>query len=129
LATVELGPTLEDGKRIMAFLQKRVVTEQLYERRRSNRRCSAYAGRRAVKDHRHRVIDTVFGRVSGAAPRCEHCLSPVSTLVPGRVLPELPRLQTTAEVPYRQAATILQTLLPEATSFNRATTRNRLMKV
>jgi hypothetical protein len=48
-----------------------------------------------------------------------------------RVLPELLELQARlgADVPYRQAATILKTFLPEATSFNHATTRNRLMKV
>jgi hypothetical protein len=135
----ELGLTLAEGKRIMAFLQQRVVTDQLHEHCRSSRRCSACTGLRAIKDYRHRVIDTVFGRVNVAAPRYERCrcgadchaVSPVSALVPGRVLPGLLELQARlgADVPYRQAATILQTFLPEATSFNHATTRNRLMKV
>ena len=129
---VELGLTLEDGKRIMAFLQRRVLTDQLHKHCRSSRRCSVCAGIRAIKDHRHRVIDTVFGRVNVAAPRCRcgadcHVVSPVSALVPGWVRPELLELQAKlgADVPYRQAATILKTFLPEATSFNHATTRNR----
>ena len=135
----DLGLTLEDSKRIMAFLQKRVVSDQLREFCRSSRLCSVCAGPRAIKDYRQRVIDTVFGRVRVAAPRYERCrcglsrqrFSPVSTLVPGRVLPELLQLQARlgADVPYRQAAAILETFLPAATCFNHATTRNRLLKV
>ena len=45
-----LGLTLEDGKRIMAFLQKRIVTDQLHEHCRLSRPCSACAGLRAIKD-------------------------------------------------------------------------------
>ena len=97
----DLGLTLEDGKRIMAFLQKRVVTDQLGEYCKSSRRCSICAWPRAIKDYRQRVIDTVFGRLRVAAPRYERCrcgvsrqpVSPVSALVPGRVLPELLQLQ------------------------------------
>jgi hypothetical protein len=85
----ELGLMLEDGKRIMAFLQKRVLTDQLHEHCRSSRRCSICAGLRAIKDHRHRVIDSVFGRVNVVAPRYERCrcgadchvVSPGSALV------------------------------------------------
>lgn len=134
-----LGLTLEDGKSIMAFLQKRVVTDQLREHCSSCRRCSVCEGQRAIKDYRQRVIDTVFGRLYVAAPRYERCrcgvdrqpVSPVSALVPGRILPELLQLQARlgADVPYRQAAATLRTFLPAATCFNHATTRNRLMKV
>ena len=85
------------------------------------------------------MIDTTFGRLRVAAPRYERChcgadrqpISPVSALVPGRVLPELLELQARlgADVPYRQAAAILNTFLPEATCFSHATTRNRLVRV
>lgn len=64
-----LGLTLEDGTRIMAFPQKRVVTDQRHNHGRSSRRRSACAGLRGIKDHRHRVIDAVFGRANVASPR------------------------------------------------------------
>ena len=85
------------------------------------------------------MIDTVFGRVRADAPRYRRCrcgyigqpTSPVSALLPRRVLPELHHLQVSlgAEMPYRQAAAVLRTFLPNITSFNHATTRNRLSAV
>ena len=44
-----LGLTLEDGKRIMALLQKRVLADQLREHCRSSRLCSVCARTRAIK--------------------------------------------------------------------------------
>jgi hypothetical protein len=96
VGTAGLGLTLEDGKRIMALLQKGVVTDQRCEYCRSSRRCFVRAGLRAIKDHRQGGIDTVFGRLDVVAPRYERCrcgadrqaVSPVSTLVLGRTLPE-----------------------------------------
>jgi hypothetical protein len=77
--------------------------------------------------------------VRADAPRYRRCrcgfvaqsASPVSTLVPRRAFPELHHLQVSlgAEMPFRQAATVLRTFLPDATSFNHATTRNRLSAV
>jgi hypothetical protein len=134
-----LGLTLEDGKRIMALLQKRVLADQLREHCRSSRLCSVCARTRAIKDYRQRVIDTIFGRLRVDAPRYERCrcgadrqsASPVSALIPGSVLPELLGLQARlgADLPHRQAAAILNTFLPEATCFSHATTRNRLVKI
>jgi hypothetical protein len=57
-----LGLTLEDDKRIMALLRKRVLADQLREHCRSSRPCSVCARTRAIKDCRQRVIDTIFGR-------------------------------------------------------------------
>jgi hypothetical protein len=68
-----LGLTLEDGKRIMALLQKRVLADQLREHCRSSRLCSVCARTRAIKDCRQRVIDTIFGRLRVDAPRYERC--------------------------------------------------------
>jgi hypothetical protein len=58
-----LGLTLENSKRIMTLLQKRVLTDQLRERCRSSRRCNVCARTRAIKCCRQRVIDTIFGRL------------------------------------------------------------------
>jgi hypothetical protein len=74
-----------------------------------------------------------------SAPRfdgCRHCgerliASPVSELLPERVSPELRHLQAklAAQLPYRQAAALLEELLPETGGLNYATTRNRTLGV
>jgi hypothetical protein len=86
-----------------------------------------------LKDYRSRRFGTVFGRLGVRAPRfdgCRHCgerliASPASELLPDRVSPELRNLQTkiAAQLPYRQAAALLEELLPETGSLNYATTR------
>jgi hypothetical protein len=55
--------------------------------------------------------------------------SPVSELLPERVSPELRDLQAelAAQLPYRQAAALLEELLPETGGLNYATTRNRTL--
>ena len=73
------------------------------------------------------------------APRfdgCRHCgergiTSPVSELLPEQVSPELRHLQAqlAAQLPYRQAAALLEELLPETGGLNYATTRNRTLAV
>jgi hypothetical protein len=73
------------------------------------------------------------------APRfdgCRHCgegriTSPVSELLPEPVSPELLHLQVklAAQLPYRQAAALLEELLPETGGLNYATTRNRTLAV
>jgi hypothetical protein len=89
-----------------------------------------------LKDYRGRRFDTVFGRLAGPARRfdgCRHCerliASPVSELLPERVSPELHHLQAqvAAQLPFRQAAALLEKLLPETGDLNYATTRNRTL--
>jgi hypothetical protein len=55
----------------------------------------------------------------------------VSELLPERVSPELRHLQAqhAAQFPYRQAAALLEELLPEIGGLNYATTRNRTLAV
>ena len=87
-----------------------------------------------LKDYRCRRFDTVFGRLGVRVPSfdgCRHCgerliASPVSELLPERVSPELRHLQAqlAAQFPYRQAAALLEELLPETGGLNYATTRN-----
>jgi hypothetical protein len=64
---------------------------------------------------------------------CRHCgeRSPVSELLPDRVSPELRHLQAerAAQLPYRQAAALLEELLPETGGLNYATTPNRTLAV
>jgi len=81
----------------------------------------------------------VFGRLGVRVPSfdgCRHCgerliASPVSELLPERVSPELRHLQAelAAQLPYRQAAALLEELLPETGGLNYTTTRNRTLAV
>ena len=100
-----------------------MVSEQLQQYCETVRPCPRRHHRRHLKDYRRRRYDTVFGRLVVCAPRfdgCRHCgerliASPVSELLPERVSPELRHLQAqlAAQLPYRQAAALLEELLPE----------------
>jgi hypothetical protein len=82
---------------------------------------------------------TSWLRLAVRAPRfdgCRHCgerlnASPVSELLPERVSPELRHLQAelAAQLSYRQAAALLEELLPETGGLNYATTRNRTLAI
>jgi hypothetical protein len=135
----DVGLQLADAKRILGRLQEIVVSEQLQRYCEAVRPYPRCHRRRHLKDHRRRRLDTVFGRLAVRAPRfdgCRHCgerriTSPVSELLPGRVSPELRHLQAqlAAQLPYRQAAALLDELLPETGGQNHATTRNRTLAV
>src|SRR5580704_14728304 len=135
----DVGLQLADSKRILGQLQEIVVSEQLARHCEAVRPCPRCHRRRHLKDYRCRRFDTVFGRLGMRAPRfdgCRHCgerliASPVSELLPERVSPELRHLQAqlAAQLPYRQAAALLEELLPETGGLNYATTRNRTLAV
>jgi hypothetical protein len=135
----DVGLQLADAKRILGRLQEIVVSEQLQRYGEAVRPCPRCHRRRHLKDYRRRRFDTVFGKLAVRAPRfdgCRHCgegliASPVSELLPERVSPELRHLQTelAAQLPYRQAAALLDELLPETGGLNHATTCNRTLAV
>jgi hypothetical protein len=135
----DVGLQLADAKPILGRLQEIVVSEQLQRYCEAVRPCPRCHRRRHLKDYRCRRFDTVFGRLAVRAPRfdgCRHCVerliaSPVSELLPERVSPELRHLQAelAAQLPYRQAAALLEELLPETGGLNYATTRNRTLAV
>jgi hypothetical protein len=103
------------------------------------RPCPRCHRRRHLKDYRRRRIDTVFGRLAVRAPRfdgCRHCgerriASPVSELLPELASLELRHVQVklAAQLPYRQAAALLDELLPGTGGLNYATTRNRTLAI
>jgi hypothetical protein len=138
-SAVDVGLQLADAKPILGRLQEIVVSEQLQRYCEAVRTCPGCHRRRHLKDHRRRCFHTVFGRLVVDAPRfdgCRHCgerrsTSPVSELLPERVSPELRHLQAklAAQLPYRQAAALLDELLPLTGGLNRATTRNRTLAV
>ena len=134
-----VGLQLANAKPILERLQEIMVSEQLERYCEAVRPCPRCHRRRHLKDYRRRRFDTVFGRLVVSAPRfdgCRHCgerlvASPVSELLPERVSPELRHLQAelAVQLPYRQAAALLEELLPETGGLNYATTRNRTLGV
>lgn len=89
---------------------------------------------------RKRRFHTARGSVDMASPRfrgCSNCgdqrtVCPLSELLPERTSPELLHLQQAklaTQLAYRQAAALLQELLPETGGVNCATTRNRTIAV
>ena len=110
-------------ERILGRLQEIVVSEQLQRHCEAVRPCPRCHRRRHLKDQRRRRFDTAFGKLVVRAPRFDGCrhsderltASPVSELLPEQVSPEFLRLQAklAAQLPYRQAATLLEELLPE----------------
>ncbi|MEM9879345.1 MAG: ISKra4 family transposase [Pseudomonadota bacterium] len=137
----EVGCSLEDGKTIMAEIQRIVVQREIDLYLEFRRICQDCHSRRWVKDRRTRKIETVFGIVEVQSPRyriCQKChpytdftSTPVSEIVPNRATPELMRLSAKlgALMPYRQAADVLSTFLPDQTGKRFTTLRNRTLKV
>jgi hypothetical protein len=92
-----------------------------------------------VKDYRQRRLDTVLGQITVQAPRFEGCpvcdqkhvFSPISRLLPRRVLPELHHLQArlATELPHRQATAFLRELLPSTGGLTAVTTRRGTLAV
>jgi hypothetical protein len=134
-----VGVNLQEAKEIMHRLQEAVTEQQLQEHCKQKRKCSSCGSLRPVKDYRRRHLDTVLGTVQFKAPRyhaCPHCpgkgvSSPISELLPERTTPELRHLQVSlgAQIPYRQAAKLLQQLLPPTGGTNHTTTRSRVLAV
>jgi hypothetical protein len=120
-------------------LQEVVVAQQAEEHCEEKRKCSSCGTSRPLKDYRRRRLDTVLGTVKLKAPRyhgCRNCAgtgvsSAISELLPERVMPELRHLQVSfgAQIPYRQAAKLLQQLLPPTGGTNHTTARSRVLAV
>lgn len=137
----ELGCSIEDGKAIMAEIQRVIVQREIDLYLEFSRTCLDCRSHRQIKDHRVRKIETVFGSVEVDSPRyriCQKCspntyfsFAPVSEIVPDRAMPELMRLTAKlgALLPYRQAADVLATFVPGQSIKRFTTLRNRTLKV
>jgi len=148
LGQLEAGPCLTESavglklaaaQEIMASLQSVVITQQLRQHCQAVRCCPSCHAPRNVKDYRTRTLDTVLGRLVVDAPRFDGCracgqrgpVSPLTQLLPTRLLPELRHLQAklAAELPYRRAAELLRELLPPTGGITAVTTRNRTLAI
>lgn len=139
LSADDVGLRLVSAKEVMARLQEPVIKQQLSPYCEESRRCPECGVPRHIKDHRTRTLDTVLGQVVVNAPRfdgCRNCsarkvVSPLTDLLPLRVLPELRSLQAkfAAELPYARTAALLQALLPNTGGLNATTTRSRTVTI
>lgn len=141
LADGRLGCSIEDGKMIMAEIQKAVVQRELDLWISYRRICRTCEGKQSIKDYQKRQILTVFGAVSVRYPRlvvCQKCypwasltLSPATEICPDRATPELLEISASlgARMSYREASNILSTFLPCHLPRKFTTLRHRTLAV
>lgn len=95
-----LGLTLDEGKALLAGVQRHLVQARVAEYCGLRRRCSHCRGLRPLKDTRARRLNSLFGTVEVPAPRFKPCrcavtarstLCPASELMPDRCTPEYAR--------------------------------------
>jgi len=120
-ATLGLG--LEEGKAILAAVQRHLVAVQIDEHCSSRRRCNRCGAQRPLKDLRRRGLTSLFGVVEVRAPRFGPCrcgvasrrtITPVAEIMPDRCTPEYERVVAAmgAALPYHRALTLLGEFFP-----------------
>ena len=67
-----LGLSLEEGKAVLAAVQRHLVAAQVDEHCRSRRRCDRCGASRPLKDLRPRRLTSLFGVVEVRAPASVH---------------------------------------------------------
>ena len=122
-----LGLRLEEGKAVLAALQRHLVAAQADEHCRSRRRCARCGAQRPLKDLRPRRLASLFGVVAVRAPRfdpcrcgvaCRRSITPAAEIMPDRCTPEYERVVAAmaAALPYRRALALLEAFLPGRTA-------------
>ena len=135
-----LGLSLEEGKAVLAAVQRHLVTAQVDEHCRSRRRCDRYGAQRPLKDQRPRRLISLFGVVEVRAPRfgpcrcgvaCRRSVTPVAEIMPDRCTPEYERVVAAmgAALPYRRALALLEAFFPLGDAPAVETTRQRTLQV
>src|SRR4051794_30461579 len=113
-----LGLSLEEGKAVLAAVQRHLVTVQVDEHCHSRRRCDRCGAQRPLKGRRPRRLISLFGVVEVRAPRfgpcrcgvaCRRSVTPVAEIMPDRCTPEYERVVAAmgAALPYRRALALL----------------------
>ena len=136
-----LGLTLDDGRTLLAGVQRHLVQARVAEYSALRRRCSHCRGLRPLKDTRTRRLNSLFGTLEVLAPRFKPCrcaiavqstLSPASELMPDRCTPEYERTlaKMGAWLPYRHARRFLSESFPLGADLpSHETIRRRTAKV
>src|SRR5215213_11013137 len=137
----DLGLSLAEGKALTAAIQRRVVQAQVGSWTERHRCCNTCGVRRRSKGSYPVVFRTLYGDVKLASPRLHRCscqdtegpstVSPLRTLIPGRIAPERLYLEArwSSLVPYAAAAELLTDVLPIASGANRTTVREHALRV
>jgi hypothetical protein len=118
-----LGLTLDDGKALLASVQRHLVQGRVAEYSALRRRCPRCRRLRGLKDTRTRWLNSLFGTVEVPTPRFKPCrcavtarstLCPASELMPDRCTPEYERVlaKMGAWLPYRRARRFLSEFFP-----------------
>ena len=134
------GLGLEEGKAILAAVQRHLVAAQVDEHCRSRRRCDRCGTQRPLKDLRPRRLTSLFGVVEVRAPRfgpcrcdvaCRRSITPVAEIMPDRCTPEYERVVAAmgAALPYRRALALLEEFFPLGDVPAVETTRQRTLRV
>jgi len=134
------GLGLEEGKAILAAVQRHLVAAQVDEHCRSRRRCDRCGAPRPLKDLRPRRLTSLFGVVEVRAPRfgpcrcgvaCRRSITPAAEVMPDRCTPEYERVVAAmgAALPYRRALTLLKEFFPLGDAPAVETTRRRTLQV
>jgi hypothetical protein len=137
-ATLGLG--LEEGKAVLAAVQRHLVAAQVDEHCRGRRRCDRCRAQRPLKDQRPRRLTSLFGVVEVHAPRfgpcrcgiaCRRSITPVAEIMPDRCTPEYERVVAAmgAALPYRRALALLEAFFPLGNTPAVETTRQRTLQV
>ena len=141
LAAGSLGLSVDDGKTILASLQRYFIEQQCALYVLFRRHCQGCGGTRPIKDYSARTIQTVYGAVTVESPRlypCRRCMpgvdftiTPVSELCPDRATVELMTLTAKlgALMPYRAATEVLADFLPGQMPTRHTTQRHRTLTV
>jgi hypothetical protein len=122
-----LGLTLEEGKTLLAQIQKIMVAYQAAEYVEQQRPCPDCGQQRANKGTHDIIFRTLFGKMQIDSPRLYTCdcrpqekrsSSPLAELLPERTAPELKYLQTkwAALVSYGLTVDLLEEILPLQTN-------------
>jgi len=136
-----IGLSIDEGKAIMASLQRHIIERQCALYVLFRRHCQGCGGTRPIKDYSTRTIQTVYGAVTVESPRlypCRRCMpgvdftiTPVSELCPDRATAELMTLTAKlgALMPYRAAAEVLADFLPGQMPTRHTTLRHRTLAI
>jgi hypothetical protein len=118
-----LGMSLDEGKQLLANMQRCIVQQQIEAFIAKQRYCGNCGWQHRRKEHKSIVMRTVFGKLQLESPRLYTCVcqqnqkrsfSPLADRLPERTTPELKYLQTkwASLMSYGLTTDILEEVLP-----------------
>jgi hypothetical protein len=140
LTTETLGLDLAEAKDLLEAVQDTVVNAQITQALDEQAPCPHCGRTRRHKDSRHIVVRSLFGVLRLPSPRWWHCgcqpqpaatFSPLATLIPQRITPELSYLQArfAGLTAYGLSASLLGELLPLGRRLHASTVRRQTQAV